>query len=349
MGVLIRRTIDFYFKSSKEYIFLFLFPIVFITAEYLMMEKIFGGDTKTAYDNVSIYYEIENESYINEGRLEEILAPLNLKMIKGQGTSKDDIQVTVDNEDIKVKASNKTLENMIISSIKSYDRAAKAYTGKKFNNVAIKKDMLKEEGEISSKDYYGVTMISMFFITAGTIGCSLISKDKLSGIKEKLKTMGVSNRRYYISTIIGFSIIASLGLLPGYIYSYFILDTNWGGNPIIPYLSIISFIILFVSLVVFLATKLKNGGKVIGVLSGIGYPILGSLGGAFFPIDTYVPKWFSIISYISPLKWFNNGIMKMVYKDNIIPLIIGTLLALAIGIAIIAYTIYYSNKEELSS
>ena len=51
MITLIRRTIEYYFKSSKEYIFLLIFPILIMTGEYMMMEKIFGGEVKNPFDD----------------------------------------------------------------------------------------------------------------------------------------------------------------------------------------------------------------------------------------------------------------------------------------------------------
>ena len=259
------------------------------------------------------------EGVINEGSLETILKPLGAELVKGTSTSEDDIQIEVNNQNIKIRANNNLKANSITNIINSYNRKINVIAlsgGAMSKEIKVSKNIIKGEEKISSKDYYGVTMLSMFFITVGLLSSGMISKDRRNGIKERLKILGVSNKKYYCSSLIGFLIIAIIGLLPGYLYSYYVLETNWGGNPIIPYLVIIPFSILFISIVMFFTTILKSGEKVVGIVGGIAFPILGMLGGAFFPIDSYMPEWFNILSYISPLKWFNNGMMQMIYKGE---------------------------------
>lgn len=349
MITLIKRTISHYFKSSKEYIFLFIFPIIFITAEYMMMENIMNKGMTNPIDNISINYEIEDGSLFNEEDLKRAISSIGIDVVNGKSEKEDDIEIVVKKDKLVVITSNETTGNQIVESINNFLRSESASAGRNtFNDVKLERNIIKEEGKISSKDYYGVTMLSMFFISIGMMSSGLTTKDKIGGIKERFITIGISNKAYYSSSLLGYLIIGVLGLLPGYIYSYFVLKTNWGGNVIIPYLSMIPYMVLFISLVTLLSTILKNGEKVVGILGGIAFPILGGLGGAFFPIESYIPKWLNTISYISPLKWFNDGIMNMVYKDSMYTLIVGALVALFIGVGILSITIYCCNKEEVS-
>lgn len=352
MITLIRRTIEYYFKSSKEYIFLFIFPIVIMTSQYMMMEKIFGGEVKSPFEDTVIYYEIKEAGVINESSIETILNPLGAELVKGTSNLEEDIQIEVDNKNIKITANNNLKANSITNIINSYNRKINVIalsSGVLSKEIKVSENIIKGEDKISSKDYYGVTMISMFFITVGLVSSGMISKERRNGIKERLKILGVSNKKYYCSSLIGFLIIAIIGLLPGYLYSYYVLETNWGGNPIIPYLVIIPFSTLFISIVMFFTSILKSGEKVVGIVGGIAFPILGMLGGAFFPIDSYMPQWFNSLSYVSPLKWFNNGMMQMIYKGNNIHLIIGSIVALLIGIALLIVTIKNSDRVEAKS
>jgi len=349
MITLIRRTINYYFKSSKEYIFLFIFPIIIMTAEYMMMEKIFGSEVKNPFDGTKVYYELKEDGVINKSSLETLLKPLGIEVVNGISNSEDDIQIEVYKNDIKIQANDDMKINEITNIIEVYNRKINVSNlsgGDMHKDIKVSENILKGEDKISSKDYYGITMLSMFFITIGLLSSGMISRDKRNGIKERLKTLGVSNKKYYCSSLIGFLIIALVGLSPGYLYSYYVLGTNWGGNIVIPYLGIIPFSILFISFIMFLTNILKRGERVVNIVGGLAFPILGMLGGSFFPLDSFTPAWFNILSYISPLKWFNKGMIDMIYKGDNLTLIIGSIVALLIGCILLVLTIRFSEKEE---
>lgn len=350
MWILIKRTINYYFKSSKEFIFLFIFPIVIMTAQYMMMENIFKSSNDNLYRDIKVYYEIKNDGIISEDILKGILKPLNGEKGNIGDINEHTALLQIDGEKIKIiygSLAEKTVD-YVVNIINSYTRASivmEKADGLN-NNVNVTTDYIKAMKKPESKDYYGVSMMSIFLITVGSMCTGLISKDKIKGMKNRLTTIGVNNFRYYISTMVGFVLIATIGLLPCYIYSYFVLKTNWGGNLIIPYLALIPFFILFISIFMLVTAIFENGEKVMGMVGGIAFPVLGGLGGAFFPVESFVPKWFNSICYISPLKWYNDGIFNMVYQGEYKALIIAVVVATLLGAIFTGITIIYSNRKE---
>lgn len=351
MWILIKRTINYYFKSSKEFIFLFIFPIVIMTAQYMMMENVFKSSNDNLHRKIKVYYEVKKDGIISEEILNIILKPLNGEKGNIDNVNTDTVLVQINEEEIKVIYGSLAEEtaDSIINNINSYARANRVLektNGIDYRDINVITDYIKAEKKPESKDYYGVSMMSIFLITIGSMCTGLISKDKIKGMKDRLITIGISNFKYYIGTMIGFVVIATIGLLPCYIYSYFVLKTNWGGNFLIPYLSLIPFFVLFLSIFTLVTAIFENGEKVMGMVGGIAFPILGGLGGAFFPVENFVPEWFNVICYVSPLKWYNDGIFNMVYKTEYTALIIAVIVSTFLGIVFTSMTIIYSNRKE---
>ncbi|MEG0297238.1 MAG: ABC transporter permease [Clostridium sp.] len=352
MITLIKRTIAYYLKSSKEFLFLLTFPIIIITAEYMMMEKVFNQENFNPFEGENLYYTVENneDGIISEVELKALIEGMDLNVIKGESKNDEDVQINIKSNEVDIvySSGNSQLASSIVEIMKNYDRSVRAYMmggGSRVEEVDISTSFVKGEVIPSSKDYYGVSMITIFIISVGLMSVSQVTKELRTGLKIRLNTMGVSNSKYYTSTLIGYMIIAAVCLLPTYMYSYFILETNWGGNFLIPYLALIPFFILFISITMLASTLFKKGEQVISTIGGIMFPVLGMLGGCFFPLDMYLPEWFSVVSNISPLKWYNDGIFDMVYKNENTTLIIGSLAALIIGVALVFITINIADRE----
>ncbi|MEG1482325.1 ABC transporter permease [Clostridium sp.] len=218
----------------------------------------------------------------------------------------------------------------------------------------IKGDIISPEIELLSKekapsafDYYAVVEITMMTLYIMIFPFDKIYDDRKRGIYKRMKLTGVTDGQYYIGTVIGYFVLSFAITLPGFLFSKFVLKTNWGENPLIIYgaIQVLSLASIMVGMCI--AKYVKNKEKSMTAIQGVILPIMSFLGGSYMSLPDDVGGVFQIITNISPIRWINRGIFRAVYTGEYKLLGQATLINISIIIfASILIFLRYRKRED---
>lgn len=112
----------------------------------------------------------------------------------------------------------------------------------------------------------------------------------------------------------GCILITVMQALVVFLFSKLILNANWGGNIGVILAVIVSEAIMAVSIGTCIGFTIKNEGLSVGIIN-LAIPIFVMLGGGYVPIDT-MGEFFQKLSVISPVKWTNQAIFRVIYNND---------------------------------
>lgn len=198
----------------------------------------------------------------------------------------------------------------------------------------------------SSMDYYGVAEIGLMIFYYFSMPIYYMKEERKRNIKDRILLSGISNRKYYFASFIGYSVFAFSTTTLAYLISKFILGINYGNNILILPIAALPFITLVISLGMFLSIVLKDEdrGEIIG--SSVVIPILCFLGGGYIALGDDVNVLFNIVTKISPLRWFNNGLFRYIYNGDSSMLITWVIIGSLATIILLALIYYILGKED---
>ena len=185
-------------------------------------------------------------------------------------------------------------------------------------------------GEISSYQYYSISM--MIFIFSGA-GLSSVYNFMDKPIKEgnlRLMFTPIRNIGIYLSQIITGTIFNTIGIGFSMILFKMLFKVNYNGNAALIFLAFVALSFMSNALGVFLCTVIDDVGP-INMIFNMLQAILCVLGGAFVSIEALgdIP---AALSKLSPVKWLMDGLLNSMYdNDNFLLFItIGVNIVLAI-------------------
>ncbi len=104
-------------------------------------------------------------------------------------------------------------------------------------------------------------------------------------------------------------------ILVSYLVLKFIVAVDYGQNFFVVPLALLPFVLLVIAAGVLLSIIFKENHRVDAILNSLIIPVLCFLGGgyaAFYELSGL----FNILTNISPLRWFNKGILNYIYDGN---------------------------------
>lgn len=179
-------------------------------------------------------------------------------------------------------------------------------------------------GEISSYDYFGLTIMIYFQLTMGTMVSNMIMEEDVKLPNMRIAYSLENESFIYKSKIIALilcdicSIIFYIEILKN------IAHVNFGESEFIVFLCYLSLGIFSICLGTFLCILLKDE-SICNNLLGVIQLVLCALGGVFFPVS-YMGKLGVTLSYFSIVRWINYAIGEYVYTNNI-----GVVLIVCVG------------------
>jgi len=209
----------------------------------------------------------------------------------------------------------------------------------------VETEMIPDESAMSSYDYYGVVEITLMILYLILIPLGDLFRDKSTNVKERILLSGLSRMKYYIASLIAYTIVAIVAFLPSFLISYYHFDVNWGKIPVEMYVYLMIFAIFNITIGMLFGVLLNNRGKVDVILSVIAIPIFSFLGGSYTPFPYDMEGVFSKIMLISPLRWVNVSIFKNIYGGNTVPQIITSIIFIAL-IGINLFIIVLKDRRE---
>lgn len=182
-------------------------------------------------------------------------------------------------------------------------------------------------GGISSYEYYSIGMMIFIFTSSGLISSYNFLDDNIKQGNVRTMFAPIKKLGIYLSQIISGTTYSSVAIVVTMLIFNLLFGVNYNGNGILICISFIILCFMSNALGMFLCTTINHVGMV-NVVFNLVQVVLCVLGGAFFSLEVLgeVP---AMISKISPVKWFMDGLLNSMYDNN------NFILFVAIGINII--------------
>ncbi len=371
MSAVIKNVILRVFRNPKYLIFSALFPIFLVL---ILGSLLSNAGNSISFEQKTVYYMKNNPNA-------KIIADFNaVKDNSGKGDIKFDFKETsnkeqslknVDiNKDIFIELNNDSIKIYVNKTdnryytyldaiFKSVDKSIEI--GKEIFKISPEKatSILKSNENINVKvlpkekapsgfDYYSVAEITMMCLYIMLFPISGYFEDKKNKTRERMKIAGISNKKYFLGSTLGYCILSFLITAPEFIFTKFILHANWGSQSLLYYIAIqlLAFMVIILGMIVIYI--FDDMDKIMGVIQGVIFPMLSFLGGAYLsiPYGKNTLGVFGYITYISPLRWINQGIFLSIYNGEnsfLIKTMIGFLIAIAVFLVIL---LQITRKDE---
>lgn len=192
----------------------------------------------------------------------------------------------------------------------------------------------------SSMDYYAVQTLLEILLLCGVFGVSIIIRDYKDGLLVRIKSLPIKKYQLIIGRLIGSIMYSFIAALITILFSKYVYNANWNGNPLIIVSAIFLFVIVAIGIGVLLGTITKNNMSSFGILAILTFILPASVG-AFSPKTTV-----KAISVIAPNHYAKNIIFGTIYdypKETIISGFIGLF---AMIIIIYGLIIFFEGRRK---
>ncbi|MGG3562685.1 ABC transporter permease [Neobacillus rhizosphaerae] len=325
------------FRDRRTLFFMLLFPIVLMLVLGTALSNTFT--TSIPVDDLNVIYtdttKGENfQSFVTEVKKSGV----HFKKSTDETKAKKDVQqskvdgyVKVSDKGVQLYLNNgnsieaNILQGMLSAYVNQYniateimktapDKMAAAFSRDSQANF-IKETSLQPDKQPSSMDYYAIVITTMIILYGAMSSSSLIVEERVRGTANRLIASPIRKSDIFIGKVLGSLVSSSLSALLVVQLSKLLFHANWGDHEGMVYLVLLTEIIFAVSLgigISFLA-KTHATPKVIITLVA---QLSSFFGGSYFRIVN--PEgFFKFITELSPLTWMNNGLMKLIYANDL--------------------------------
>lgn len=197
---------------------------------------------------------------------------------------------------------------------------------------------------ITSADYYGVTVLIFFQLGMGTMVSNALIENSVR--KPNIRIIySLENKSYIYNSKIVSTLLCNLVSVMCYmIFCTTIFNVNFGKNILLVYLAYIILGLFSMSLGTLLCTILKEENLTNNIL-GITQSVLCLLGGVFFPIES-MGNVVKILSDLSIVKWILDGIYKNIYDGVFTNILIICSISIVISLIIMSFVKYTFRVED---
>lgn len=357
-------------RSSKYVWFCMIFPIFLMLMIGAVMTNAFKTDTTIKKLTINYVDEGNKQSSEvfkivkeNKGKLD-----IEFKEIESIEKGKDRVRINedgfihIDGDKIKIYTNDKNPVHtgMLNGIFNSVNNRMNAVVEMFKINPKIAKEILVNENEVkeinteavpklktpSSYDYYGVAELNLMVIYLAMFSLSDMAMEKKNNLKDRVKLSGLSNFKYYMGVLLGYSTLSVVTTLPGYLFSIFALKTNWGNNYFLSYGFIVLFAVMSISFGMALGVMLNDDQKATIVLQSIVFPVVCFLGGSYMSLPDEIGTTFQYVTNLSPLRWINRGIFRMAFSNDYSVITTSVVINIAIILVSMILIMMFSKREE---
>ncbi len=201
---------------------------------------------------------------------------------------------------------------------------------------------LDEKRQPGSLDYYAVTMLTLILLYSSLTGLFSVKSDIEEKTASRVLCAPVRGYELLTGKVLGCISVTILQGLAVILFSKFILKAYWGEDLLTVALLLISYSIMAVSIGVGLGYAFKKSDAATGAINTL-IPVLVFLGGGYVPLDTMGPA-FAGISNISPVKWINSALFRVLYDNDYSHVAISLGINLAIAAVFVLLSAVLSGK-----
>ncbi|MEH7457771.1 ABC transporter permease [Bacillus pseudomycoides] len=172
------------------------------------------------------------------------------------------------------------------------------------------------EGAITSYDYYGITILIYSVLNVSMTASNSFMESSLKSSNLRVMYSPIRTSYVYITKVLATFTFTSICLLFVMLVTHIWLKVSFGGRYAI-YVVIIALLFNMLSSVVgILCCCILKSEEVTNAILTIINNIFAILGGIFFSLDGY-GDMIRVVSYISPVKWVVECMMKIVYDHDL--------------------------------
>ncbi|MBD5585989.1 ABC transporter permease [Clostridium botulinum] len=358
------------FRDKKAMFLMTLFPMLLIT----ILGTVFSGNFASTINipEINVMYSINKDVKIDKNFKDftkEIQKNMkvNFKETKEEkdalekiSNGKADVYIKIPNDkkiyiyENNVRAFNSQLVSTLLDTFVDKVNMTKEVSSK--NPMALSKIKVDNspnfvntktiDGKNSPRgiDYYAVTMLTMTILYGTAVGAMSIASEIKRRTYKRLICSNTSPLKILFSKILASFLVIAFQSFLIYLFSKYILGTNWGNNKLALISVVASLIFMAVSAGVCIANTIKNEG-VMSIIIYMFVPVLTFLGGGYIPLDTIGSNMLNSASNISPLKWSNDAIFKIIFGNDLS--IFGTtmLINLGAGVLFLLIAILFPRKD----
>lgn len=201
-------------------------------------------------------------------------------------------------------------------------------------------DKIRQPGAL---DYYAVTMLTLILMYASMTGFWSIKNEQSYKTGNRMLCSPITRMEILTGKTVGAILVTLIQGAIVILFSTYAMKAYWGTDIPTIFLIIISEAIFAISLGIGIAYLIHNDGAGNAILNII-IPILVFLGGGYFKLSMLSPTFLKVTA-VSPLKWTNDAIFRVIYDHDysyVIPAILINLLAAAVFLGIAAL---FTKKE----
>ncbi|WP_392486324.1 ABC transporter permease [Haloimpatiens sp. FM7315] len=361
------------FRDKKAMSIMTIFPIILI----VILGTAFSGSFKntTIISDVKVGYFIEDKGQLTSAmsKFTEEFHNLDIKFNKIESKEeginnvkncKYDVFINVNSKNKKIELYKNERYNLTAGLIENImdifvDKCNLNMELYRINPVEAGKIISEKEKEPSfislktlngknsprAKDYYSITMISLIILYSSLAGTFSIKAESYNNTKNRLFYAPVKKFEVFIGKTMGLTIITFFQILLVFLFSKYILKTYWGEHILLELIIFLTLIIMSLSIGMAVAFLFKSDEASSAGLNSI-IPIFAFLGGAYAPINFKEGSIFMNICKISPLKWTNDGLLKLIYANDTSYVGIAIAINLTIAVILLIFSSLMFRKEE---
>ena len=203
----------------------------------------------------------------------------------------------------------------VIAEIAKVNPGAVKEVLKEDSNKYVEVKSIDRKKQPRAIDYYGITMTTLIIMYGAMSGLSGISGERARKTGNRILTSPIKRYEFFIGKNIGAFASLMFQLLIVVIFSRYVLGVDWGKNPGIVFLIMASEAFMSTALGIGAAFIFKSDGAMLGVLN-IMIPLMVFLGGGYVPLEQFNSQSLLNIAKLSPVRWANDTIFKVIYAGN---------------------------------
>lgn len=361
-------------RDRKAMIMMILFPIVIITILGTALSDMFAG--RNVFKDTRVLYTVtgNNEEAKAFKSLIDKSKDLDITFIKAKdkneginsvkSNKKASAYINIDEKSNSIKLYKNDRFNFNASYVESILNTFIGKYNLAFEIAKVNPSALKSLNDNSKPnftnvvsltvqkkqkaiDYYAVTMLTLIIMYGAMSSSSSVINERTMKTGTRILTTPAKKTEVLFGRVLGNFLITVAQVSVVFLFSRYVLKTNWGDATNIPGILAVLFseVFMAVSLGIGVAFIVKSE-YVNSVISSI-IPVIVLLGGCYFPLEQFNSKLLNVLSNISPLKWINDAIFQAIYNNNLSVIPKAVLISLTAGIIFIVTSSLLYRKEAI--
>ncbi|WP_010236666.1 ABC transporter permease [Clostridium arbusti] len=358
------------FRNKQSILMGLLFPIVLIFILGTVLSGVFSNSS--TFKNISVTYIEESKGYLSEG-FEGFIDKgnsLGIKFSKVQ-TADEGLKSVKDGKyTCFLKINDKgmelyksdlagiqgdVVESMMKSFLQRYGAVmeiakvspsvlAKINSNTNYGGL-VKNISLNSKTKPEAMDYYAVTMLTLIILYSSMNGMYSIVGEKTTKTANRLFCTPVSKYKILMGKILGNVIYSAIQIAVIIAFSKFVFHAYWGNHIGTIFIMALAEAVMMVSIGAGMSFIIKDSAALNGLLSMLS-TIFSFLGGGYFPIDG-MGKNVQLVTNISPVKWINQAMFKVIYSNDFSSVGIAIIMSLLIAAIFIGISSLGYRKEAV--